>query len=532
MYRHIRITVYTIVTTMEILQSFVFSETPYEVRTYNENGKILFRAEDVGNILELKNVRSSVADFDGDEKGVHSVYTSRGFQNVLFLSEEGVYRLLFQSRKPIARPFQKWVASVIRQIREEGEYKLSNELSKMADENARLKSSYDYIAAKSKLDVERASHQALVQAYGDGKSLVYFGKIREEDDGHMLVKVGSTMNLKVRAEQLAQEFGSMVITNVFEVCMHVHFEKMLQHHQMLKPYAYRDPICNGRCSNGEVFKMTPRDFQRAIDVATRNAYKFQRFPVYEEHVNIQLNINETQEAGPSSTASPTIMVVDPSLERKYTQARGDKVQRYTPDGKVLIKTYVGHTEATRDPDLPSPSANQMKIAIKNRYVYKGFRWAELDRELPDDTVQDIGETVESTQANKGLVAMLNLDKSEIVKVFCDMKDAATDRKFKGVSAISKAVRQGTQSGGHYFVMWHECSDDLKQAYLLHKQLPCLRTHVNGKMVIQLNVVSGEEVARFSSVSDVMRSMRVARQSLYHAIDSGIILKGFLWKYSA
>ena len=41
-----------------------------------------------------------------------------------FLTEEGLYEVLFLSRKPIAKQFKKWVKSLIKEVRLTGEYRL------------------------------------------------------------------------------------------------------------------------------------------------------------------------------------------------------------------------------------------------------------------------------------------------------------------------------------------------------------------------------------------------------------------------
>lgn len=77
----------------------------------------LFQANQVGELLGIVNVRNTIKEFDESEKGVHSVYTLGGEQKLVFLTEVGLYRLIGMSRKPLARPFQRWVAAVIKEIR-------------------------------------------------------------------------------------------------------------------------------------------------------------------------------------------------------------------------------------------------------------------------------------------------------------------------------------------------------------------------------------------------------------------------------
>jgi len=67
--------------------------------TYQEP---LFRANDIAEILEMGNIRSTIQNFDKSEKVVHTMDTLGGSQQVTFLTEKGLYKILFKSRKPIA----------------------------------------------------------------------------------------------------------------------------------------------------------------------------------------------------------------------------------------------------------------------------------------------------------------------------------------------------------------------------------------------------------------------------------------------
>ena len=133
--------------------------------------------------------------------------------------------------------------------------------------------------------------------------------------------------------------------------------------------------------------------------------------------------------------------------RRNTQVRGPKIQRYSADGLQLVKTYSGHVDAVRDAELPDMCRLRIKNATNTATLYKGFRWAALERAMPDDTVQDIGPTVVSATIQKGLVAMLDLDKKCVVQVFMDQKDAAEKRHFTGCAAISNAIKRGSKLSG-------------------------------------------------------------------------------------
>lgn len=113
-------------------------EGEHLVRVIDQNGEPWFVGNDVCRCLGLKNPRTSLALLDEDEKGVHSIDTLGGLQEVIVVSEAGVYRLVFGSRRPEAECFKRWLAhDVIPAIRKNGFYgKAANEeiLSPMAAE--------------------------------------------------------------------------------------------------------------------------------------------------------------------------------------------------------------------------------------------------------------------------------------------------------------------------------------------------------------------------------------------------------------
>ena len=84
-----------------------------QVRTVTINGETWFVASDVCVVLEIANPRSSLALLDEDEKGVHSVDTPGGEQQVTIISEAGLYSLILRSRKPEAKAFKRWVTHVV-----------------------------------------------------------------------------------------------------------------------------------------------------------------------------------------------------------------------------------------------------------------------------------------------------------------------------------------------------------------------------------------------------------------------------------
>lgn len=90
------------------------------------DGSIWVCCKDVASILEVESsYRNFLSSLDDDEKGVEIIHTAGGTQNISFISESALYKMIFKSRKPVAKAFTKWVTSeVLPSLRKTGEYKM------------------------------------------------------------------------------------------------------------------------------------------------------------------------------------------------------------------------------------------------------------------------------------------------------------------------------------------------------------------------------------------------------------------------
>ena len=91
--------------------------------TMGENGEPMFVAADVCQALTIDNHRNVLARLDDDEKGVQSMDTPGGRQELATVNESGLYSLILTSRKPEAKRFKRWVThEVLPSIRKTGSY--------------------------------------------------------------------------------------------------------------------------------------------------------------------------------------------------------------------------------------------------------------------------------------------------------------------------------------------------------------------------------------------------------------------------
>ena len=84
----------------------------------------LFLAKEVAECIEYdtSSLNKFTAQVDDDEKVRKYVPTLGGNQEMWFLTEDGIYEVLMQSRKPIAKQFKKGIKCILHEIRTTGGY--------------------------------------------------------------------------------------------------------------------------------------------------------------------------------------------------------------------------------------------------------------------------------------------------------------------------------------------------------------------------------------------------------------------------
>ncbi|CAH2466015.1 Bro-N domain-containing protein [Bacillus cereus group sp. N28] len=104
-------------------------------KIYGTKEEPLFLAKDVAEWIEHSNARMMLQNIDEDEKQcVNNPYASTGQQQQWFLTEDGLYEVLMQSRKPVAKQFKKKVKEILKDIRNHGMYMNDNLLEKTLED--------------------------------------------------------------------------------------------------------------------------------------------------------------------------------------------------------------------------------------------------------------------------------------------------------------------------------------------------------------------------------------------------------------
>ena len=228
---------------MDIVKAFNTNDLHTEIVIKGTLDEPLFRASDIGVVLDITTIHSVIRDFDESEKVLHTMQTHGGNQDVTFLTEKGLYKVLFRSRKPIAQKFQNWVCEVIKEIRLKGIYKMQTEINKAIEEkneaieekNEAIEEKNEAIEEKNEAIEEKNKirEKTLIDNFPSNVQCVYYGMIENKSDkGERLIKFGNSNCLKNRIYKHKKTYQNFRLINAFKVENKLQIENAIKEHPL------------------------------------------------------------------------------------------------------------------------------------------------------------------------------------------------------------------------------------------------------------------------------------------------------------
>jgi prophage antirepressor-like protein len=536
---------------MEIVKAFTTNTMHTEIVIKGTINDPLFRASDIAEILELNNFRTSITGFDDSEKVVRKSSTLGGLQEVTFLTEKGLYKLLFRSRKPIATQFQNWACDVIKEIRLNNFYNLEKEMEKKTNETVQQ------LEDKHKQDIEYQKiaerEKVLLKEYSSIGSIVYVIRVKTLDDGKYIVKIGeSRKGITGRYTEHKKNYEECVLLDCFAVGRSKDFEHFIHHHEIVRLNKVAD-LQNHENEN-ELFLIGQNlTYDRLNHLMTSNAKHFNnddiaKMELENEKLKMLLEMNEKHnQNGLIQELIKTVHYLSGQMERfekinkelcerinsmqiKTTTGfneplvtLGPRLQKINPDTMQIIRVYESASEAMKENhDIKRPSLNK---AVVENTVYHGHRWAFVDRELDANVIHNLPPTKKTKQQNLGYIAQLNESKTEICNVYIDRKTAAHFNGYDSASALDNPVKQFTLTRGFYYKLYDQCDEALQHAF---------EQKINGKPVLYKNGVHQCDlqnviVREFECKYDCLKALSMSDKTLTKALTKGIQYNGHIFK---
>lgn len=171
----------------------IFKDSRFgEIRVSGTSEKPLFCLADLCRVLDIKNVSNCKSRLN--EKGLFFVDTPTdgGIQQLTYVDEKNMYRVIMRSDKPNAVEFQDWVYDdVLPSIRKTGSYSIMNKVPQTFAEALRL-------AAEQQEQIE--AQQKLIEV--QTPKAEFYDDVVESKDSLPMDKTAKTLNMGIGRNKL------------------------------------------------------------------------------------------------------------------------------------------------------------------------------------------------------------------------------------------------------------------------------------------------------------------------------------------
>ena len=552
---------------MDILKAFsLVCGDNYQVNIQGTHENPLFKAKDIANILELKNIRENLKDFSSDEKVVSLSYSIGGPQETMFLTEIGLYRIIGRSRKPIAQIFQRWIINVVKEIRINGMYKLNleNEVDKKLHEQKSIES----------------LHQKLMKIYHN-ENMIYIFKLKEDPDkpDFFIIKIGSTQNIKKRIINISRDYNvDPILIDAFHNNNYVKTENMIHDNSTINQYKYHKILNITGIKSREIYSVNNEIYESLLKIIEQlnlnycneqnpeykikmaelnneneklkqetEKLKIQSENVILRQLEIQLEmkklIMQEPEQEQENEEEDEEKIIEEQVEQleevkiNYIKKRANgprvpKVYQYNVDD--LINPYHifdSPSEAERILDNVSQSA--LKRASTENTIYKDYRWLYVAR--AEEPPVQLEPTVDKKHSSAEIrfISMIDIKQTKILAVYASQKDAIEARNMK-CNSFTRAIQQNSVSSGHYWNFFDDCSEEMKQEYLKTNSLPNKVISSSGIHIQKIDPLSKKVICVYNSKRDIVKKYQISYLKLNQIVNDNNdeIYQGFIWRADA
>jgi len=538
---------------MEIVKAFNTNSLHTEITIKGTINDPLFRASDIGVILEISNIRTTINEFNETEKVVHTMDTHGGTQHVTFLTEKGLYKVLFKSRKPIAEKFQNWVYEVIKELRINGIYDLQKQLEQKNTEIQQIEESKDKeLEMKLKQQQSLEREKILLNQYATIGSIVYIIKVKTFKTGEYIIKIGqSRKGIMNRYNEHKHKYEECLLLDCFSVNRSHDFENFLHNHEDVrgnrvnnllnhetelelfligKNLSYKTllKIINNNLTyydSNDIRKLEKENEQLKMMMQMKTDGNDS--PLIHELINMVNSLTKKMDNLEKLLQEKTTLAPkeEPKITTGFSQPLatiGPRLQQIHPETLQLVKVYETASECMKeDSKMKRPSLTK---AVMENLVYNGFRWLFVDRELDPTVIHSIQPTKQTKTQNLGYIAQINKEQTEIVNVFIDRKTAAQMNGYESIAALDNPVKNFSLTKESYYKLYDECDDELKSGFEEQCGEPFLYKNGAGQFDAE-NKLTKE----FASKYDCIKQLKMSDKTLAKCYNKDIQYNGYYYK---
>lgn len=401
-------------------------------------------------------------------------------------------------------------------------------------------------------------HNLLYTKFANSGSLVYLVKVKSNEDNTWVVKIGeSRIGIAARADEHKTKYEECVIMDCFLVHNSKDFESFLHSHPEIKPYNVSD--LKGHEKERELFLIgKDLSYKRLIQIINDNIKNYnnnllvhaelEKIKAENENLKlintmkpsdnlylkelVELNKKLLEEVSDLKKSNKEILEKVNFMQVKTTTVTnfgevnkntGPRLQQVNPETLKLVKIWDCMAEALKS----NPKFKRASIgkAVSDNTIYQGFRWLFVDRELDPNKIYKIELTKETRLQNTGYIAKLNKEKTQILNVYLDRKTASKLNDYKSDSALDNPVKNGTETNGHYYMLYDSINKQIKDHF----------EKKNGKPILYKSGIgqydsTNKLINEFTSKQECCQSLAISDKSLKKSLEKNIPYNGFSYKF--
>jgi phage anti-repressor protein len=418
-------------------------------------------------------------------------------------------------------------------------------------------------------------HKLLLEKFKNKKCIYVLEIIYHNENGHVqiLIKMGSTHDIAVRFNQHKTNFKECLFLDVFECDNYREIEQNMLNN---------DIICNNKIDfsiNGvqsrEIVELTEQfNYQQLLKIIKdyiknglffipENTIKLRKLDNEKMQLEFNLEILDNKKANDyinnlekikeqlkeivilqkqtnqnnnldnndidnidNVDNNDNIDNVDDTdtdeFKIKFRKAKGRKIQQIDADNlQRIIKVYDSMTYLLREKEHLGYYKQLIQNSIKNKTIYKGYRWMFVEKTQDPSIVHNIEETVVKRAKCIEYVLKLNIDKTEILDTYTGIKPIAKTLK-KDYRFVKKMVEDNESYLGFYYTKMSQCPENL-----LNNYTKPLKRYT--KKVVQINAITKDEITH-DSINQLSVKFGKTIQLFLDAIKNKNMFLGSFWKF--
>jgi hypothetical protein len=334
----------------------------------------------------------------------------------------------------------------------------------------------------------------LLKEYATAGAIFYVIKVKTFENGRYIVKVGeSRKGVLDRYKEHKTKYEECLLLDCFTVNKSKDFETFIKEHDLIRGSKVNDLPSHE--SEMELFLIGKNlSYQSLLNIINNNIKYFNnndtnKLELEIEQLKLMLEMKNSnndnlliQELVKTvkhlsgkidnlENSNKDIATKLNSLQTKTTTnfqqplaTVGPRLQQINSETMTINKVYESVAECIKEYNFKVKRPSIVK-AIEDNTVYNGFRWAFVDRNTDPNIIANILPTKQTKTQNLGYIAKLNKEKTEILNVYLDRKNAATSNDYASSSSLDTPVKNVSLTNGHYYMLYDKCDDELKNNFV-------------------------------------------------------------------